>query len=55
MRNNHPDALTEFVSDDEFTAYRRTIRRNGLVIVLSAPAPGGYYVTTATRRERVAR
>jgi hypothetical protein len=48
----HHDALTEFVADDELVTYRRTVKRNGLVIVRSAPTAGGYMVTTATDRRK---
>jgi hypothetical protein len=43
------DALTEFVRDSDLMTYRRAVKRAGLVIVLSSPTLGGYYVTTATR------
>jgi hypothetical protein len=48
-RNHHRDALTERVAESELRTYRRNIKRAGLVIVLSSPTLGGYYVTTVTR------
>lgn len=50
MDRLHTDALTEFVADDEFVTYRRTVKRNGLVIVRSVATRHGFYVTTATDR-----
>lgn len=49
--NLYTDALTELVRDADLRAYRSAAKRAGLVIVRSAPTAGGYYVTTATRRE----